>query len=76
VNWPKRILVYGCECCGGVGTNPTLLHNDCQALRDWHQWFERFGSPRPPAEENPHVVPLKMLAYVPGDEEEVDVNRA
>lgn len=34
MNWPGRILVYGCESCGGVGTAPGLIHEEgCVPLR-------------------------------------------
>jgi hypothetical protein len=72
VKWPDRILVYGCESCGGIGTHPRIIHHDCEAVRDWHQWFadNPDALTRP---ENPVKVPLKVLAYVPGDEPESDL---
>lgn len=74
MDWPERILVYGCESCGGTGTLPALIHHDCEALRAWHQWFTEHPDPETRG-ENPVDVPLRMLAYVPGREQEIDVNR-
>lgn len=67
IEFPPRVLLYGCESCRGFGTAPGLIHTDgCVALRAWHEWHE----------ENPNVltrgdcpvdVPVRMVAYVPED---------